>query len=219
MRKLIENLISEGVLKTPRIIDAFAHIDRADFVPEELKFEAYVNAPLPIGFGQTISQPLAVAFMLELLNPQPGEKILDIGSGSGWQTALLAYIASRDEDGKELPPSEKGKVISLELIPELEAMSRKNIFKYNFIKKGVVEVHCLNATNGFIKEAPYDRIIAAASTDEIPEEWKKQLKAGGIIVAPIGTSIWSYKKKVAQDAEQFEKIEFPGFAFVPFVKE
>jgi len=216
MKKLIEDLISEGFLKTPRIINAFLHIDRIDFVSEELKFEAYVNAPLPIGFGQTISQPATVAFMLELLDPSPGDKILDIGSGSGWQSALLAFIVSHDDDGEELNQNKKGKIISIELIPELESMGRRNIFKYNFIKKGIVETHCLNATNGFSPEAPYQKIIAAASINKIPEEWKRQLKTYGSIVAPVDSSLWRYTKM--RDGS-FKEEEFPGFTFVPFVKE
>ncbi len=216
MKRLIEDMISEGFLKTPKIIDAFRFIDRADFVPEELKFEAYVNAPLPIGFGQTISQPSTVAFMFELLDPKPGDNILDIGAGSGWQTALLAFIVSHDNKGEELPPEKKGKIISIELIPELEVMARKNISKYNFIKKGVVDIHCLNATKGFPSEAPYQKIISAASADEIPKDWQNQLSSGGSIVAPIGLSLWQYNKKMD---DTFLRKEFPGFAFVPFVKE
>src|SRR3989344_867492 len=105
---LIQELLSGGYLKTPRIIDAFRLIDRADFVLPEYKDEACGNYPLPIGEGQTISQPLTVAFMLELLNPQPGEKILDIGAGSGWQTALLAEIVGP-----------KGQIVAIERIPKL----------------------------------------------------------------------------------------------------
>ncbi|MDP2934232.1 MAG: protein-L-isoaspartate O-methyltransferase, partial [bacterium] len=87
MEELIKQLIKDGYLKTPLIIGAFEKIKREDFVPDDLKGEADINAPLPIGYGQTISQPLTVAFMLELLQPKPDDKILDIGSGSGWQTA------------------------------------------------------------------------------------------------------------------------------------
>ncbi len=92
--ELISKLISQGILKTQLIIEAFNKIDRIDFVKEEYKKEAYHDYPLPIDFGQTISQPLTVAFMLELLNPKPGEKILEIGAGSGWLTALLSYCVS-----------------------------------------------------------------------------------------------------------------------------
>ena len=94
MKYLIKELMAEGILKTPSIIEAFEKVDRKDFVPEELKDKAYLNTPLPIGYGQTISQPLTVAFMLELLQPQAGDKVLEIGSGSGWQTALLAHMVS-----------------------------------------------------------------------------------------------------------------------------
>src|SRR5687767_9613389 len=123
--QLMDELIAEGVLRTPRILEAFRAIDRADFVPDDLKGQADVNAPLPIGEGQTISQPLTVAFMLELLQPQPGNNILDLGSGSGWQTALLAHIVGGE-----------GRVTALEIIPELYEQSRKNIEKYNFLTKG-----------------------------------------------------------------------------------
>ena len=92
---LIETLIQEGWLKTPRIIEAFKKIKRADFLPAEQRPLAELNEALSIGQGQTISQPLVVAFMLELLQPEPGDKILDIGSGSGWTTALLAHIVSQ----------------------------------------------------------------------------------------------------------------------------
>src|SRR3989344_7987902 len=97
-RVLIEKLIREGHLKSRRIIEAFQQIDRARFVPVELKQKAYLNEPLPIGFNQTMSQPLVVAFMLELLDPRPGERILEIGAGSGWKTALLAHILESKPD-------------------------------------------------------------------------------------------------------------------------
>ncbi len=203
MRQLVKDLISSGYLKTPAIIDAFQKIDRKDFVSEEYKDEAYVNAPLPIGHGQTISQPLTVAFMLELLRPEPGNKILEIGAGSGWQTALLSYIVG-----------ENGKIFALELIPELETLGRKNVSKYNFIQRKIANFCCLNAASGMPTEAPFDRIISAASSQEIPQAWKEQLKVGGRMVVPVQNSIYLVIKK---DENQFEGDVFPGFAFVPFV--
>jgi len=203
---LIDSLIRDGYLKTPAIIEAFKNIDRADFVLDEYKNQAYVNAPLPIGFNQTISQPLTVAFMLELLEPKPNEKILDVGSGSGWTTALLAYLVG-----------ENGRVIGLERIPELVALSEKNISKYNFIKKGIVEIINSDGAKGYRKEAPYDRIIAgAAATGDVPIYWRRQLKIGGRIVAPVGNSVIVIDKI---SKNRYNQKEYFGFSFVPLISE
>ena len=108
---LIQALVDDGHLKTPIIIEAFQRVDRVHFMSKEQHTFAYLNQALPIGYGQTISQPLTVAFMLELLEPRTGEKILDIGRGSGWQTALLAYIVGKnDTEGK-------GKLLPLNAFP------------------------------------------------------------------------------------------------------
>ncbi len=208
---LIEELISEGWLKTPRIIEAFKKIKRVDFLPEDLKYLAQANEALPIGYGQTISQPLVVAFMLELLDPKPGEKILDVGSGSGWTTALLAQIVGKTQNSKP-----KGKVIALERIPELVEFGKKNVEKYNFLEKGIVEFFLADGSKGFEKEAPFDKILCSASLErEIPKAWKEQLKVDGKIVTPIGTSIFLINKK---SEKEFEKKEYPGFVFVPLVE-
>lgn len=214
MNFLVEDLVSEGVLKSPNITQAFLHTDRADFVPSIEKAHAYINEPLHIGYGQTISQPWTVAFMLEELSPSCGEKILDVGSGSGWQTALLSYIVSHDKTGAEVNKNKCGLVIGIEIIPELVTYSIENLLKYNYIKKGITKVHCLNAESGYEKEAPYDKIIAAAAGNEIPIQWKKQLKIGGKIVAPIQSRIVTIIKK--GDTE-FEETAREGFAFVPFI--
>ncbi len=195
---LIQSLINDGYLKTPSIIEAFKKIDRADFIPEDRKKEAYGNYPLPIGFGQTISQPLTVAFMLELLEPKPGEKILDIGSGSGWQAALLAHIVG-----------EQGKIISIERIPELKEFAENNLKKI-----GIIEVRIGDGTEGDVTNAPFDKIIAAAAGKNIPDAWEEQLKIGGRIVAPVKESILVLDKR---GPDEFEEKQYLGFSFVPLV--
>jgi protein-L-isoaspartate(D-aspartate) O-methyltransferase len=201
--KLTAKLIKQGYLKTPAIIDAFHAIDRADFVPSELQNVSYLDHALPIGHDQTISQPLTVAFMLELLQPQKGEKILDIGTGSGWSTALLAHIVG-----------EKGYVVTAEHIPELVKMAKKNIGKYDFIKNGTVRIMKKDGSKGYRTAAPYDKIIAAASANEIPKVWMQQVRVGGTIVAPVKNSMVRLHKK---SPKAFDKREHFGFSFVPLV--
>jgi len=203
MSKLIESLIHEAWLKTPRIIDAFQAIEREDFMPDGSEDLSELNEALPIGWGQTISQPLVVAFMLEKLQPQFNEKILDIGSGSGWTSALLAQIVGP-----------KGKVIAIEIVPELKNFGQDNISKYNFINKGIVQFICADGSKGYVEEAPFDKILCSAEAKELPQEWKEQLNIGGRIVTPIGNSICVFIKKSEQE---FEKQEYPGFIFVPLV--
>jgi protein-L-isoaspartate(D-aspartate) O-methyltransferase len=201
----VENLISQGWLKTERIISAFLKIKRKDFLPENLKDLAEYDGALPIGFGQTISQPLVVAFMLELLQPQEGEKILDVGSGSGWTSALLAEIVG-----------EKGKVIAIERIPELVEFGRKNVEKYNFVEKKRVKFVLGDGSKGYEIEAPFDKILCSATAKRLPLAWQKQLKVGGRIVTPIENSIWLFIKR---KENVFEEKEFPGFVFVPLIEE
>ena len=209
---LIDMLIKEKWLKSPQIIDAFRNIARADFLPEKVKYLSELNEPISIGYGQTNSQPLTLAFMLELLAPLPGEKILDIGAGSGWTTALLAHIVSQ---GKSLS---KGKVVAIERISELKKIGERNVAKYNFIKTGVAKFLCRNGEKGCEEDAPFDKIFvsAALSSKNIPLAWKKQLKNNGKIIVPVENALFVFIKKTESE---FEEREYKGFAFVPFVVE
>ena len=197
--QMVDYLIERGVLSTPEIIDAFRSVDRKDFVPESMSCKAYDDNPLPIGFGSTISQPFTVAFMLELLKPGTGYKVLDVGSGSGWTSALLAHITG-----------DEGMVYGVEIVPELVLRSQKSISKYGFsnvkimlAKKGVL---------GLPDLSPFDRILVSASARSIPEELIEQLSVGGRIVIPVGESILSIDK-VSESS--IKKEEYYGFRFVP----
>lgn len=206
---LVRELIRGGYLKTAAIIDAFRAVDRKDFVLEEYASEAYGNYPLPIGFGQTISQPLTVAFMLELLQPKAGEKILEIGAGSGWVTALLAYIVSGGKGG-----GAPGKVMAIERLPVLKDMAIDNVSKYNFINKGIAEVVLGDGSKGYPSEAPFQKITSAAAAVSIPVAWKEQLKVKGRIVAPVMNTIEVWDKI---GINEFRYKEYNGFSFVPLV--
>jgi len=207
MNNLINNLIKNGYLKTDLIIDAFSEINRLEFLPEELEKEFMADIALPIGHGQTISQPRTVAIMLELLDPERGQNILDVGSGSGWITALLCYIVGR-----------KGHVTALERIEELAMWGKSNVAKYeNYVEnldKGIAEFHVLDGKKGFPDNAPYDRIIVSASAKVIPEDLKKQLKIGGKMIIPVKNSLVYLEKK---DENNFYKEEYPGYNFVPLI--
>jgi protein-L-isoaspartate(D-aspartate) O-methyltransferase len=203
-QELVNYLKERGVLKTKEIINAFLKIDRKDFVKEEYKEQAYFDTPLPTLMGQTISQPYVVAFMLELLQPQKGQKILDIGFGSGWTTCLLSEIVG-----------ENGKVYGIEIVPEVFEFGKKNIEKYNFIQKGIVEVFLMDGSKGFSEKAPFDRILVSAASKKIPEEMILQLKDGGILVIPDFEGIW----KVEKINGKIEKEYHYGFVFVPLVEK
>lgn len=199
LHELVDDMIFSNMLKSPHIIDAFKEVDRKYFVPVSFAEHTYIDAPIPIGNSQTISQPSTVAFMLERLAPQEGDKVLDIGSGSGWTTALLCHIVG-----------EEGSVTGVERVDALVEQGRENLSKFNFN-------HCRIKQAGEKLGLPgeqFDRILVSASADEIPEELFSQLKIGGILVIPVENSIYKFKKV---SEEEIKTEEFYGFVFVPLI--
>ena len=200
-RELIDSMITSSVLKRPRIIEAFEKIDRKYFVPEEFSEHIYIDRPLPIGKNQTISQPSTVAFMLELLSPEEGDSVLDIGSGSGWTTSLLCSIVG-----------EGGSVLGLERVDDLVEQGANNIEKFDFRQ---CRIRKADAKLGVPGET-FDRILVSAGAEEIPEELFAQLKVGGVLVIPVRNSIYRFEKL---SDSQVRTEEYHGFVFVPLIYE
>lgn len=184
-----------------KIDKAFKQIQRIDFVPFTKKDMAYLDSPLLIGYGQTISQPGTVRMMLEWLDVQNGQKVLDIGSGSGWTSALLSSLVGN-----------KGKVFAVEIIPQLLEFGRKNCEKYELKN---IEFHLATKNvYGLPELAPFDRILVSAAAKDLPLEIIDQLKIGGKMVIPVKNDILEIIKK---SDDNYETVTHPGFIFVPLV--
>lgn len=182
------------------IAQAFKIIQRENFVPESLRNQVSIDAPLPIGYGQTNSQLTTVRLMLEWLEVEPGNTILDIGSGSGWTTALLSHLTG---------PT--GRVYAVEKIPELVEMGRTNCAHI-----GVKNASFYQAEKeyGLSAHRPYDRILVSAAANTLPVSLLEQLKVGGKLVVPVKHAILEITKSTESD---FSTITHDGFAFVPLV--
>lgn len=200
-KELVDSLVRTGRLKTPAVIRAFYEVDRRDFMRQDnySDIENYGDYPLPIGLGQTISQPSTVAFMLELLQPKEGDKILDLGSGSGWTTGLLADIVG-----------EKGFVYGVEIIPELVEFGKENLQKYFFTNAEILPAR--NSIIGLQAEAPFDKILVSAAGNRAPSELIAQLRVGGRMVLPVKNAILKIDKI---DGQKTKEEKFEGFVFVP----
>lgn len=201
MNSIADYLYANGALRSPHILEAFRAVDRTGFLPEDQQKHAPEDRPLPIGQGQTNSQPSTVAFMLEKLQPKQGDYILDVGAGSGWTTALLAHIVGPE-----------GRVYGVELFPELVEFARSNIASYDYDR---VEIISARETFGLPEHAPFDKILVSAAADEIPEELVDQLGAGGRMLIAVKHSIMQVDK--SPDGS-IDTREYPGFAFVPLRK-
>jgi len=189
-------IISRGI-RDAGVLRAMRKVPRELFVPPEYEVSAYEDRPLPIGLGQTISQPYIVALMTESLELKKDMKVLEIGTGSGYQTAILAELAV--------------KVYSVE-IKEVLCRRNKELLK-DYLN---LKLSCHDGTAGWRQYSPYDRILVTAAPTEIPNDCLDQLKTGGIMVIPVGSSTWSQELlKVIKTVSGIKKIKICEVAFVP----
>lgn len=183
-----------------RVSEVFKEVERRNFLPANVVEDTVLDSPLPIGFGQTNSQPTTVRMMLNWLEVEPGNKILDVGSGSGWTTALLSRLAGP-----------RGKVYAVEIVPELTKFGRDNCQRLGITN---CEFHTAGRQLGLPVYAPYDRILVSAAARELPKELVKQLIPGGKMVIPVGFDVLEIQKYENGELETFTH---HGFAFVPLI--
>ena len=195
---LVESLSSE--IKDERVLQALSTVPRELFVPENLKFMAYADRPLSIGHGQTISQPYIVALMTNALGLTGREKVLEIGTGSGYQTAILAQLAKS--------------VCSVERIPELAEAAHNLLNRLGYQN---VEIKTAGDELGWPEHAPYDAIMVTAGAPSLPEALVQQLKLGGRMVIPVGTRWEQELLRVARGPHGNEVVRLGGCRFVPLV--
>lgn len=174
-KELVDKLIREGILKSKEVIEAFLKIPREEFVPRHLRRLAYADTPLPIGYGQTISAPHMVAIMTEALAPKRGHRVLEVGTGSGYQAAILAEIVG-----------DEGHVWTIERIPALAEFARENLRRTSYARRVTVIVG--DGSKGYPGAMPYDRIIVTAAAPDVPEPLIEQLAPGGRLIIPVGNS-------------------------------
>ena len=180
MRKdMVENQLRQRGITDDRVLDTMGDVPRHLFVNEDLLDEAYMDGPLPIGFDQTISQPYIVAFMTEVLKVEQQHSVLEIGTGCGYQSAVLSSLAKH--------------VISLERIKELAESAQRRLRELDYSNVDVVHG---NGWNGYIQKAPFDRIIVTAGANKIPKALLDQLANGGILVIPVGKIMFSQTLRI-----------------------
>ena len=198
--KLVEELINKGI-KDLSVLDEIANVPRHLFMDSGFIDHAYQDKAFPIGSGQTISQPFTVAFQTELLNVKKGDKILEIGTGSGYQAAVLCEIGA--------------KVFTIERIKELYRKTSVFLPSINYRPKKMIYG---DGNIGYVEESPYDGIIVTAGASEIPEKLFTQLKIGGRLVVPIGAEVQKMVLYIKKAENEYEIKDFGDFQFVPLLK-
>ena len=198
---MVRRQIEARGVSDARVLAALRVVPRHRFVPEDLQHAAYDDGPLPIGHGQTISQPYIVAVMTELLAPDPGDVVLDVGTGSGYQAAVLGALVKR--------------VYSIEIVPELARSARERLAALGYAN---VEVITGDGWAGLAERAPFDGILVAAAPPEVPQALLDQLGEGARLVIPVGREQQDLRV-YRRTAKGFEERTLFGVRFVPLVRD
>jgi protein-L-isoaspartate(D-aspartate) O-methyltransferase len=201
-----EQLIPRGI-SDPAVLAAFRAVPREKFIEPAHRKLAYIDAPLSIGEGQTISQPFTVAMMTQLLQLRPGDRVLEVGTGSGYQAAVLAEIVS------------EGWVFTIERFESLAKKAEKGLKGIKGLNYENIKVVVGDGTKGLPEEAPFDAIIVTAAAPEIPQPLVSQLKIGGRLVMPVGGDWHQEMVRLTKTADGVERENFGGYRFVPLVGE
>lgn len=204
--KMVRRLVSSGYIKTPAVEKAMRAVPREQFLPDGMEGDAYVDSPLPIGKGQTISAPHMVAIMQEELELAPGLRVLEIGAGSGYHAAVTAELV--------MPG---GMVFTVERIPELVDMASRNIERAGY--SALVKVLLGDGSKGLAEEAPFDRIFVACGAPDVPRPLSDQLAEGGIILVPVGSRYCQDLIKARKKSGKLIEESRGGCIFVPLIGE
>jgi len=202
----VDGLIRRGYATKREVAEALMKVPREEFVPRSLMDEAYIDTPLPIGSGQTISAPHMVAMMVEALDLRPGQKVLEVGGGSGYHAAVTAELVSPG-----------GHVFTVERLPELVEFARDNITRTGYSDS--VTVILSDGSVGLPSEAPFDRIFVACGAPAVPEPLKSQLKDGGLMLVPVGGRMYQDLVRIERRGDRYIREDLGGCVFVPLVGE
>ena len=198
--EMVKTQIAERGVKDSATLAALRKVPRHSFVPTDQVANAYEDRPLPIGYGQTISQPYIVAYMTEIIKPKPGQKVLEIGTGSGYQAAVLAEIV--------------GKVYTIEIVEELGKQATIRLKNLNYKN---IEVKTADGYHGWKEHAPFDAIVVTAAAEYIPTPLKEQLKDGGRMIIPVGSPYMTQQLMlIEKTGDKFRTSSKMPVRFVPF---
>jgi len=203
---LVDGLVRRGYVTSAAVERAMRRVPREEFVPEDIRPEAYVDTPLPIGEGQTISAPHMVAIMVEKLDLEPGQKVLEVGAGSGYHAAVCAEVVGPD-----------GHIFTVERVASLAGWAEQNLKKTGF--SGIVTVVFGDGSRGLPEHAPYERIFVACGAPDIPSPLTEQLAEGGKMLVPVGGRFYQDLIKIERRGNRLRKESHGGCVFVPLVGE